>query len=216
MNITNDKVTEYLHGLYTPLTTELGALRESAEKDNVPIILKETESFLNVYLRSLKPKAILEIGTAVGYSASFFKEVCKDAKVVTIEKFLDKAEVAKKNISDLGYDITVLTGDGEEVINDMADELFDFVFIDAAKSHYTRFLDAAMKHLSSDGVIVADNVLFKARTVSDEYDPSGKYKTNIKNLRSFIEYIMDHPKLDSAVLSVGDGLSISVLRSIDE
>lgn len=219
MNITNDLVTEYINGFYKSQSQDLQQLRIKSEDEKVPIILKETESFLEVLLKIVKPKSILEIGTAVGYSASFFASVCKDCKITTIEKFEEKADIAKGNIKNLGYEkeITVLTGDGEDIINSLDENMkFDFVFIDAAKSHYKRFLDASMKHISKDGVIVCDNVLFKARTASDQYDPTGKYKTNIRNMREFIKYITDHPALDTTIISCGDGLSISKLRSENE
>lgn len=214
MNITNDLVTEYINSFYKPKTPALVDLRNKSEEERVPIILKETENFLDVFLKILNPKNILEIGTAVGYSSSFFSEVCKDAKIVTIEKFEDKAKEARDNIEALGYkNIDVLTGDGEDVIDSLPKDLkFDFVFIDAAKSHYKRFLDAALCHISNDGVIVCDNVLFKARTVSDDYDPTGKYKTNVRNMRQFLEYINNHPQLDTTIVACGDGLSISKLR----
>lgn len=215
MNITNDLVTEYINGFYEAKTKDLADLRFKSEEDRVPIILKETESFLRVFLEIYRPKRILEIGTAVGYSSSFFASVCPDAKIVTIEKFEDKAQIAKENIKALGFNeqIQVLTGDGEEIINSLAeDEIFDLVFIDAAKSHYRRFLDASMNHMDKGSVAICDNVLFKARTVSDQYDPTGKYKTNIRNLREFIEYISNHPDLETCILSCGDGLSISKLK----
>lgn len=215
MNITNDLVTEYINSFYKPQTSQLEDLRFTSEKEAVPIILKETESFLEVFLRSFRPKSILEVGTAVGYSASFFAEVCKDSSIITIEKFEDKAQIAKSNIKKLGYNnqIQVLTGDGEEIINSFdKDEKFDFIFIDAAKSHYKRFLDASLDHITQDGIIICDNVLFKARTVSDKYDPTGKYKTNIRNMREFLQYINNHPLLTTTIISCGDGLSISTIR----
>ena len=121
MNITNDLVTEYINGFYQAKTDALETLRKESEAEGVPIILKETESFLEVFLKTLKPKNILEIGTAVGYSASFFSEVCNDCQIITIEKFEDKANIAKENISRLGYEnIKVLIGDGEDVLDDAA------------------------------------------------------------------------------------------------
>lgn len=215
MNITNDLVTEYINGFYEEPTEGLKALRVSSEEAKVPIILRETESFLNILLKINQPKNILEIGTATGYSSSFFAWVCPDARITTIEKFDDKAKIARDNIEQLGYcdRITVLTGDGEEVIDSLdKDEKFDFIFIDAAKSHYKRFFDSALKHAAKGAVILCDNVLFKARTVSDQYDPTGKYKTNIRNMREFLDYINNSEEYDTCILSCGDGLSISKLK----
>ena len=114
-NITNELVTRYINSFYHPLTAELGALRQEAEAAEIPIILKETESYLRATLAILRPKRILEIGCAVGYSAMFFAECC-GAEVVTIEKDPETYETARANIRKLGYEkhVTVLCGDGAE------------------------------------------------------------------------------------------------------
>lgn len=216
-NITNDIVTDYINRFYEPLTDDLGNLRKEAEEANVPIILKETESFLKTFLGILSPARILEVGCAVGYSAIFFAE-CTGAKVYTIEKNPEVFEIAVGNIEKLGYgkQINVFEGDGEEVINALKEDgeaAFDLIFIDAAKSHYKRFFDACLPLCGPDTVIVCDNVLFKARVADDIYDPTGKYKTNIKKMREFIDYIMKDSKMDSTIMAVGDGLSITRFKS---
>ncbi len=217
-NITNDLVTDYINGFYTPLTDELGKLRVDSEEKNVPIILKETESFLKTFLGVIKPARILEIGCAVGYSAMFFAQLT-GAEVYTIEKNSEMVETAVKNIESLGYaeKINVFEGDGEEIAELLKKEgtkPFDVVFIDAAKSHYQRFFDACLPLCGPDTVIIADNVLFKGRIADDKYDPDGKYKTNIRRMREFIAYIMNKPSLDSSILAVGDGLSITRFKTI--
>lgn len=217
-HITNPQVTDYMNGFYKAASPELDALRRQAETDDVPIILKETEDYLNTLLAMVKPKRILEIGTAVGYSAAYFA-VKSGADVVTIEKGEDVHLTAKSNIEALGLtgQVRLYCGDGEEEtmkLLEAGEEAFDLVFIDAAKSHYKRFLDAALKLSHPGTVIVADNVLFQAKTVSDEYDPSGKHKTNIRRLREFIEYVYDHPALETSLTSCGDGLTISVVKEI--
>ena len=217
-HITNPQVTDYMNGFYKAASPELDALRRQAETDDVPIILKETEDYLNTLLAMVKPKRILEIGTAVGYSAAYFA-VKSGADVVTIEKGEDVHLTAKSNIEALGLtgQVRLYCGDGEEEtmkLLEAGEEAFDLVFIDAAKSHYKRFLDAALKLSHPGTVIVADNVLFQAKTVSDEYDPSGKHKTNIRRLREFIEYVYDHPALETSLTACGDGLTISVVKEI--
>lgn len=146
-NITNGEVTNYINGFYKPLNQQMEALRKSAEENHIPIILKETESFLEFVVKATTPRRILEIGTAVGYSAAFF--ACLGADVVTVEKSEEMAGIAAGNIKRLGLEekVTILTGDGEEAIrqNMKKGDLFDMVFIDAAKSHYKRFLDASCR-----------------------------------------------------------------------
>ena len=209
-NITNDIVTEYINQFYRPKTEEIAKLREESEAEHVPIILRETEQFLATMLTIIKPKKILEIGCAVGYSSMFFAAQ-SDAEIVTVEKDPDVFETASRNILRMGYQprITVLCGDGEEKIE--GNDGFDFVFIDAAKSHYKRFFNAARKVCTENAVIVSDNVLFQGRVASDIYDPAGKYKTNIRKMREFLDYITDLPDAETSIAAVGDGLAITAL-----
>ena len=215
-NITNDIVTEYINGFYEPLTEDLARLRGEAEADGVPIILKETESFLRTFLGITKPKRLLEIGCAVGYSAMFFAELT-GAVVCTVEKSPEIAEIAAENVKKLGYAnrVKVFPGDGEDVINELRENgeaAFDLVFIDAAKSHYKRFLESALPLCKSETVIISDNVLFRGRVADDSYDPGGKYKTNIRKMREFLDFIHEEPRFDSSVIAVGDGLAITRLN----
>lgn len=217
-NITNDIVTEYINGFYQPASPELGALRLEAEAEKVPIILKETESFLRVMLSIAVPKRILEIGCAVGYSAMFFTAVT-GAQVVTIEKDPEMAAKASANIKRLGYEdkIRIVEGDGEEGVNalfEQGEEPFDMVFIDAAKSHYKRFLEASWKLCRQGTVVISDNVLFKARIASDIYDPTGKHKTNIKKMREYVDFITSDPRMETSIIACGDGVSVSKIKNI--
>lgn len=217
-NITNDIVTEYINGFYQPASPELETLRLEAEAEKVPIILKETESFLRVMLSIAAPKRILEIGCAVGYSAMFFTAVT-GAQVVTIEKDPEMAAKASANIKRLGYEdkIRIVEGDGEEGVNalfEQGEEPFDMVFIDAAKSHYRRFLEASWKLCRQGTVVISDNVLFKARIASDIYDPTGKHKTNIKKMREYVDFITSDPRMETSIIACGDGVSVSKIKNI--
>ena len=214
-NITNDIVTDYINGFYEPLTDELAELREKSEEERVPIILKETESFLKTFLGITKPERILEIGCAVGYSAMFFAGLT-GAEVYTVEKDHEMFLTAQKNIEKYGYSnlVTVLEGDGQEaaaLLHKQGTQPFDFVFIDAAKSHYKRFLEGCLPLCKKNTVILSDNVLFQARVADDRYDPDGKYKTNIKKMREFLDLIHQDPRFDSSVIAVGDGLALTRL-----
>ena len=217
-NITNDIVTEYINGFYQPVSPELGTLRLEAEAEKVPIILKETESFLRVILNITAPKRILEIGCAVGYSAMFFTAVT-GAQVVTIEKDPEMATKAATNIKKLGFEdkIRIIEGDGEEGVNilfEEGEEPFDLVFIDAAKSHYKHFLEASWKLCRQGTVVISDNVLFKARIASDIYDPTGKHKTNIKKMREYVDFITSDPRMETSIIACGDGVSVSKIKNI--
>ena len=219
-DITNEAVTDYLTNFYKPLTPELGELRTACEAEPVPIILRETEDFLNTFMDVTRPGSVLEIGTAVGYSAMFFAEkisqyITPDGPcVVTIEKDEETYERAKKEISALGYDslIECYNGDGEECIDEILKQKgqvrFDLVFIDAAKSHYKRFLEASLKVLSDDGVVICDDTLFQGRPALEGEIPPRKHRTNTLALREFNEFVKSDPRFSSTHLAVGNGLTI--------
>lgn len=216
MNIINEKVVEYLDTTYKSPSKELELLRKEAEANRVPIILKDSEAFLLTLLKTIDAKNILEIGTAVGYSSSCF--VCASgADVVTIEADEETYNIACDNIKKLKYDdkIIPLLGDARQVLENMQDEnkdKFDFVFIDAAKSHYKAFWDLAIPMCKSDAVIICDNVLMKAMTASDEFDKNRKYKTSIRKMREFLEYINNLDYAYTCILPIGDGISMSKLK----
>ena len=213
MNITNDVVSDYLKGFYRPVSDSLYHLRLEAENDGVPVILRETEEFLTFLMRLVCPRNVLEIGTAVGYSSMVFASL--GACVVTVEKDKKMAQKAEKNFSELGFAdrIRLLEGDGEEILKKLKETdpgtAFDMVFIDAAKSHYKRFIDAAIPLCEAGALIISDNVLLKGATASDAFDPNKRFKTNIKRMREYLKYISDHPNLDTSIISCGDGLALS-------
>ena len=217
MNITNDLVTEYINHRYQPVNDRLDQLRQLGEQDNVPIILKETETFLNMVLALKRPQKILEVGAAIGYSSLYFAERCQKAEIYTIEKNEYAVNSARHNIAAAGLEhrIHSLFGDGQEQIEKLRDQGvdgFDFVFIDAAKSHYKRFFDAAITICEKNALIVSDNILQRAMTASDKYDTNGKHRTNIKKMREYVDYIVNDRTLDTSLMSIGDGIAVSIYR----
>jgi predicted O-methyltransferase YrrM len=217
MNITNTVITEYINGFYNERTTALKELRKEAEANRVPIILRDTEDLLESLVLLKKPTKILEIGAAVGYSSSFFASLDENIKVTTIEADEATYETAKANIKKLGYEdrITLLFGDAREVLANLEKEGnkdYDLVFIDAAKSHYKAFWDLSMPIVKNDALVICDNILMKGMTASDEFDVKKKYKTSIKKMRDFLDYINSLEYAKTSTLSVGDGITISVLN----
>ena len=183
----------------------------------MPIILKETETFLNMVLALKRPQKILEVGTAIGYSSLYFAERCQKAEIYTIEKNEYAVNSARHNIAAAGLEhrIHSLFGDGQEQIEKLRDQGvdgFDFVFIDAAKSHYKRFFDAAITICEKNALIVSDNILQRAMTASDKYDTNGKHRTNIKKMREYVDYIVNDRTLDTSLMSIGDGIAVSIYR----
>ena len=217
-NITNTIITSYIDTLYTGSSPKLNELRAFAEEKRVPIIQKDTEGLLLNLLRIKKPERLLEIGAAVGYSACCFAEGC-GCTVTTIEADEEVYKTALSNVESLGFSekVQVLHGDAREVLEKLSvqvseEELYDVVFIDAAKSHYKAFWDFALPLCKDDALIICDNVLMKGMTASDEYDPNRKYKTSIRKMREFIKYITGLDYADTCILPVGDGVSISVIK----
>ena len=213
MNITNEIISAYIDNLYVNENSKLEELREFAESRRVPIILKDTEKLLKVIMKLKEPARVLEIGTAVGYSSCVFADCC-GCTVITIESDEDSAKAARTNIENLGFAdlVEVKEGDARDVLLSLKKEdKFDILFIDAAKSHYREFWDLAMPLMNDESMVICDNVLMKGMTASDEYDERGRYKTSISRMREFIEYINGLDYADTAVLPVGDGVSISLI-----
>lgn len=216
MNIITPQVTAYLDALYHP-QEGMQELRRQAEADHVPIILRDTERFLYSLLRLKKPQRILEIGTAVGYSAIFFAKVCQGASVTTLELSADMACTAARNIEAFGLSqrISIRQGDARETLLAMQQEnaeTYDFIFIDAAKGQYQVFWDASRPLWSKDALIVSDNVLFKGMTASDDFVSDRRNKTIIRRMREYLHTITELSDVDTSVLAVGDGIALSLAK----
>lgn len=211
MNITNDIITAYIDTLYKNNNKGLQDLRRFAQEHKVPVILKDTESLLLNLLKIKEPYNLLEIGTAIGYSACCFADGC-GCRVVSLESDEKSFDAAVSNVKNLGFDdkIDLILGDARDIIPKLS-EKFDVVFIDAAKSHYREFWDMVIPICNDDALIICDNILMKGMTAFDGYDKARRYKTSIRKMREFVKYITDLDYADTCVLAVGDGVSISVI-----
>lgn len=208
-----DAVKDYIDGLYSPASEGLAELRRVGEEGHIPIILKDTETLIGVILQMKKPKNILEIGAAIGYSASYFSERAAGysdaAKITTIEVDPLYANDAEENLKGRN-NVTLVRGDARQVLAETDDE-YDLVFIDAAKSHYAEFWEAVMPHVSEGAVIICDNVLMKGKTADPSIDEEGRFVTNIKYMRAFLDMITNDERVITSVIAAGDGMSISVV-----
>jgi predicted O-methyltransferase YrrM len=213
MNTTTEQAEAYIDALYRPLRGALGALRIRAENEHIPIIQKSTEMFLRGMINIKRPMRILEIGTAVGYSAAFVAEKEKDASVISIDSDEEMYKKAMQNLKDLNLSerVTVFHGDAETVIREyLSDYKFDFVFIDAAKSHYKRFFNAAVEICTNDAIIISDNVLLKG--VAHPSSVHRRFRTNVRNMKEYIEYILSLGYAETSILPIGGGIAVTVLR----
>ena len=188
-------------------------IKTKAIKKNVPIIMDDTLEVIRDRIASKKCERILEIGTAVGYSAILFTEFLGDSgKIDTIERNEEMIKEAKKNFRHYKDKINLFEGDAVEVLKDIEklskenNFKYDMIFIDAAKSKYSIFLEYSLKMLKKDGIIFADNVLYKGYVLSD-YNKH-KQRTAVTHLREFLKMAQENEKLDTEILDTGDGLAI--------
>lgn len=191
---------------------ELKKIKEKALEDHIPIIMDDTLEVIENYLKEKNVKRILEIGTAVGYSAiCFTKVLSEDGIIDTIERDEERVKQAKINIekAEVKDKINIYKGDAVEILPTL-NEKYDVVFIDAAKGKYPFFLKEALRMIKENGVIFADNILYKGYVMSD-YNKH-KQRTAVRNLREYIKEVSENPNLDTEILEVGDGLAISKLK----
>ena len=189
-------------------------IKENALKEHIPIIMDDTLEVIGNILKTNKPKLILEIGTAVGYSAiCFSKYLAENGRIDTIERDEERIKEAKINLKEMGLEeiIRIYEGDAVDILPTL-NEKYDMVFIDAAKGKYPFFLKEALRMLNKDGIIFADNILYKGYVMSD-YNKH-KQRTAVRNLREYIKEVTENENLDTEILEVGDGLAISKLKAI--
>lgn len=184
-------------------------IKEKALNEHIPIIMDDTLEVVGQVLQELKPNKILEIGTAVGYSAiCFSKYLVEGGRIDTIEREESRIIEAKINVKDLKLEekINIITGDAVEILPTL-NEKYDAIFIDAAKGKYPFFLKEAIRMLSERGVIIADNILYKGYTLSD-YNKH-KQRTAVRGLREYLKELEENEELETKLLEVGDGLTIT-------
>ena len=184
-------------------------IKEKALNEHIPIIMDDTLEVVGQVLKELNPNKILEIGTAVGYSAiCFSKYLAENGRIDTIEREEDRIAEAKINVKDLNLEqkINIISGDAVEILPTL-NEKYDAIFIDAAKGKYPFFLKEAIRMLSDKGIIIADNILYKGYTLSD-YNKH-KQRTAVRGLREYLKELEENEDLETELLEVGDGLTIT-------
>ncbi len=188
---------------------ELEKIKKEALENKIPIIMDDTLNEISKILIDKKPTKILEIGTAVGYSAICFTEYLqKDGNIDTIEREEERVLKAKENIkkAEVEDKINIYFGDAVEILPTLNNK-YDVIFIDAAKGKYPIFLKEALRMLNKTGIILADNVLYKGYVLGD-YNKH-KQRTAVRNLREFLKELEENPNLETNILEVGDGLAIA-------
>ena len=190
----------------------LKIVKEKALEEHIPIIMDDTLEKIEEILKQEKPKRILEIGTAVGYSATMFAKYTEaDCTIDTIEIDEERAKEAQENIEKIGVAdrINIMIGNAVDILPTIDNE-YDIVFIDAAKGKYPVFLENAIRLIKNNGLILADNILYKGYVMSD-YNKH-KQRTAVRHLREYIQEITDNEKLESEILEIGDGIAITRVK----
>ena len=187
---------------------ELEKVKKKALEDHIPIIMDDTLEVIKKILEEEKPKNILEIGTAVGYSASQFARFAPEAHIDTIELSEERVKEATENIKNIGVQnqITIFLGNAVEILPTLNKE-YDIIFVDANKGKYPIFLEEGIRIIKNKGLILADNILYKGYVLSD-YNKH-KQRTAVRHLREYIAKAIEDTRLESQILEVGDGLAIS-------
>ena len=191
---------------------ELGKIKNKALEEHIPIIMDDTLEVIEKYLKENKPHKILEIGTAVGYSAICFTEIlAEDGQIDTIERDSERVKEAKENIkkAEVENKINIYEGDAVEILPTLKNK-YDVIFIDAAKGKYPFFLKEALRMLNTNGIIFADNILYKGYVMSD-YNKH-KQRTAVRHLREYIKEVTENPNLETKILEVGDGLAVTKVK----
>jgi predicted O-methyltransferase YrrM len=211
--ITYDYMEEYIRGLLFENNKVLIELEKYAHDNNVPIVLKETGRFLELMVSIQKPKKILELGTAIGFSAILMSEAAKnDVEIISIERDPLMIKEAKANFEKYDYsNIRVLEGEALEVLESLNEE-FDLIFMDAGKGHYNHFLPHCLRLLAKGGVIVADNVLYKGMVASKELVKRRKI-TIVKRMRKYLDMVCSDENLITSVIPMGDGIAVTRRRN---
>ena len=209
-NIVNNLVEDYIRNTLKDKEGLLKELEVYALENNVPIVHKEVSDLLKVLLKIQKPKRILEVGCAIGYSSILFASVLgKDVEIITVERNEKMIEKAKQNIKLAGFEnnITILEGDAEEKLKEI-EGTFDMIFLDAAKGQYQLFYDMVIDKLKVDGLLISDNILYKGMVAHDDFVIRRK-KTIVKRMRNYLDYICKCDYLDTSLIPIGDGVALS-------
>ncbi len=210
-----ERISSFIKSYIKDDEGELGKIYTRAIEDKVPVMRRETRELIKTQLLLKKPKRVLEIGTAVGYSSLFMSKYLDDASsITTIELDETRVSIARDNIMKMGKTdvIQVIQGDASEVLKTLASDNYDFAFVDAAKGQYINYYDDVMRLIKSGGLIISDNILQDGDVLESHYTVEKRNRTIHDRMREYLYTICNDERLDTCLLSVGDGVAISVKK----
>ena len=212
--IVDERMVTYIRSLERPENPVIEAIEQEALDSFVPIIRKETQSFLKVMMLMNRPARVLEVGTAVGFSAILMSEYLPEGShITTIENYEKRIPIARNNFKRAGKEeqITLIEGDALEVMETLEGP-YDFIFMDAAKGQYIHFFDDVLRLLAEGGILVSDNVLQDGDIIESHYAVTRRNRTIHKRMREYLYELTHNEQLTTAVLPVGDGVTVSVKK----
>lgn len=206
-----DRIISFIESMQGEKNALLVSLRREALSNRVPILREDTENFMVFLMQKEKPKKILEIGTGSGYSGSVMLFSNPEAVLTTLEDYPKRIEMAKKTFADLGLEerVTLIPEDATDALKNLQ-EPFDFIFLDAAKAQYIRWLPDLVRLLKKDGILLADNIWQDGDILESRYLVRRRDRTIHERIREFLYEIHHNENLKSVILNVGDGISISL------
>ena len=213
--IADSRITDYILSLETGQGQLCDRIEQEALAARVPIIRRETAALLKTLVAAKAPRAILEIGTAVGYSALLMARVMPaDCRITTIEKYEKRIPVARENFRLAGEEerITLLEGDADEILERLKGSYFDFVFMDAAKGQYLAWLPKLMELMPPGALLVSDNVLQDGDIVQSRFAVERRNRTIHARMREYLYTLTHMPEFQTSVVPIGDGVALSVKR----
>lgn len=205
--VVKEEIVSFMRERQAPVTDALKELEEFARRENIPIIPHETVAFFRLFLQTMKPKSILEIGTAIGFSALLMAEQVPDAKIMTIDRNEEMIGFAKENFArfDQRKQITLLEGDAVDLLEHI-EQRFDLIFMDSAKSKYIVFLPEVLKRLEVGGVVVLDDIFQGGDVARDIMEVRRGQRTIYRGLQRLFDATLDQPGLTASLIPLGDGI----------
>lgn len=210
MSLVENYIQEYLDNLQPLCEGELGELQKYAYEKEIPIIPKDVVQLLGIILGLVKPVKILEIGMAVGFSASFMTGYLQEGgHLTTIDRYDVMIKQAKENFKCLGVEdkVTILEGNANDILPTLNEE-YDFIFMDAAKGQYIQILPDVLRLLKKGGIIMADDILQEGRVAQGYEEVPRRQRTIHKRMNEFLYEITHNPKLKTSILTIGDGVAL--------
>lgn len=214
--IVDERMTAFINSMDKGNTPFLNEIEDEAKKTNVPIIRTEMQSLLKFLLAMKRPASILEVGCAIGFSALLMSTYApENCHITTIEKYEKRIPIARENFRRAGKEkeITLLEGDATDILKELSGP-YDLIFMDAAKGQYIHFMPEVLRLLPVGGLLISDNVLQEGDIIESRYAVTRRDRTIHSRMRDYLYELTHHPQLETVILPVGDGVTLSVKKDI--